>query len=78
MAASVVDVPIVPVAFVGSHAVLPKGAFFPHPGTITIRVGDGVPPPWGDRGSNKVITIEDPVAAPVSRPEIRRWAERRI
>src|SRR6185503_13790830 len=25
---------------------------------ITIRVGDGVPPPWGDRGANKVITIE--------------------
>jgi predicted metal-dependent peptidase len=30
---------------------------------ITIRVGDGVPPPWGNRGANKVITIEDqPVA----------------
>ena len=26
---------------------------------ITIRVGDGLPPPWGDRGANKVITIED-------------------
>ena len=25
---------------------------------ITIRVGDGAPPPWGDRGPNKVITIE--------------------
>jgi predicted metal-dependent peptidase len=27
---------------------------------ITIRVGDGAPPSWGERGSNKVITIEDP------------------
>jgi predicted metal-dependent peptidase len=26
---------------------------------ITIRVGDGVPPPWGDAGANRVITIED-------------------
>lgn len=26
---------------------------------ITIRVGDGIPPPWGERGANKVITIED-------------------
>jgi predicted metal-dependent peptidase len=26
---------------------------------ITIRVGDGLPPPWGDRGANKVITVED-------------------
>jgi len=29
---------------------------------ITIRVGDGTPPPWGDRGSNRVITIDDPAA----------------
>jgi predicted metal-dependent peptidase len=27
---------------------------------ITIRVGDGLPPPWGDRGTNKVITIQEP------------------
>jgi predicted metal-dependent peptidase len=26
---------------------------------ITIRVGDGAPPPWGERGANKVITIEE-------------------
>ena len=26
---------------------------------ITIRVGDGDPPPWGEQGANKVITIED-------------------
>ena len=26
---------------------------------ITIRVGDGAPPPWGDRRANRVITIED-------------------
>ena len=26
---------------------------------ITIRVGDGAPPPWGNRGGNTVITIED-------------------
>ena len=27
---------------------------------VTIRVGDGTPPPWGNRGSNVVITIEEP------------------
>lgn len=27
---------------------------------ITIRVGDGAPPPWGDRGANRVITIDEP------------------
>ena len=26
---------------------------------ITIRVGDGPPPPWGDKGANKIITIEE-------------------
>jgi predicted metal-dependent peptidase len=31
---------------------------------ITIRVGDGAPPPWGERGGNKVITIIEPSAEP--------------
>ena len=26
---------------------------------ITIRVGDGAPPPWGESGANRLITIED-------------------
>ena len=26
---------------------------------ITIRVGDGTPPPWGNRGANRVISIEN-------------------
>ena len=26
---------------------------------ITIRVGDGAPPPWGTHGANKVVTIEE-------------------
>ena len=35
-------VPLVPVAFVGSYAVLPKGALFVRPGTITIKIGTPV------------------------------------
>ena len=38
---------------------------------ITIRVGDGEPPPWGDRGANKAITIEEP-AAYVPKPVLLR------
>jgi predicted metal-dependent peptidase len=34
----------------------PQAPPFP---VITIRVGDGAAPPWGERGANKVITIED-------------------
>ena len=35
----------------------PEAPPFP---VITIRVGDGAPPPWGDRAGNKVITIDEP------------------
>jgi predicted metal-dependent peptidase len=31
---------------------------------ITIRVGDGAPPRWGNQGANKVITIGDPDGTP--------------
>lgn len=34
---------------------------------ITIRVGDGAPPPWGEDGRNTVITIDEPVAIVESR-----------
>ena len=34
---------------------------------ITIRVGDGALPPWGNRGGNKVITIADPAVGMTKR-----------
>jgi predicted metal-dependent peptidase len=34
---------------------------------ITIRVGDGEPPVWGNHGANRVITIKEPGAAPEAR-----------
>jgi len=42
---------------------------------VIIRVGDGLPPPWSDRGSNKCITIEDPEALfqKAERQRKRRW-----
>jgi predicted metal-dependent peptidase len=43
---------------------------------ITIRVGDGPPPAWGDRGANKVITIEEPTPVkvkPVWNERRQRW-----
>jgi len=44
---------------------------------ITIRVGDGPPPPWGNRGANKVITIHEPDADAIREQERRRrrWRE---
>ena len=43
---------------------------------ITIRVGDGVPPPWGDRGANKVITIEVEKVEKVE--EVEKWKKWRL
>jgi hypothetical protein len=31
---------------------------------ITVRVGDGTPPPWGNRGANRVITIAEDGGSP--------------
>lgn len=46
---------------------------------ITIRVGAGLPPPWGDRAANKVITIEDrevQIARSIARRKSRWPADR--
>jgi predicted metal-dependent peptidase len=40
---------------------------------ITIRLGDGTPPPWGDHGSNKVITLQEPGAAAAETPTRTGW-----
>jgi predicted metal-dependent peptidase len=40
---------------------------------ITIRVGDGAPPPWGQRGANKVITIQESSTTPGENDARRRW-----
>jgi predicted metal-dependent peptidase len=40
---------------------------------LTIRVGDGTPPPWGHRGANKVITIHEPGAVPSGNDRRWRW-----
>lgn len=63
-------VPIVPVAFVGSYSVLPKGSFFTRPGTITIRIGDPVIV-TGSTGKDKqelARTIHDKVAELLNLP----------
>jgi predicted metal-dependent peptidase len=40
---------------------------------ITIRVGDGKPPPWGHHGANKVIALEEPGATAGENRSRRRW-----
>jgi len=45
---------------------------------LTIRVGDGPPPPWGNHGANRVITIEEPSiqAEPRSQVLLAAWPRR--
>jgi predicted metal-dependent peptidase len=52
----------------------PEAPPFP---VVTIRVGDGAPPPWGARGANKVITIEEPAAAASLEDLKRAWWKKR-
>ena len=42
---------------------------------ITIRVGDGAPPVWGDRRPNQMITIREPAAMreDTLAERMRRW-----
>lgn len=63
-------VPIVPVAFVGSYSVLPKGALFVRPGTITIKIGDPVAVTgYSNKDKqNLAITIHDKVADLLKQP----------
>jgi hypothetical protein len=54
------------------HAVAEPAPPFP---VITIRVGDGTAPSWGDRRPNQVITIQEPAAMPADTlaERMRRW-----
>jgi predicted metal-dependent peptidase len=53
------------------HTLWPKD-LPPFP-VITICVGDGTPPPWGNRGPNRVITLEEPGAPARGEDPRRRW-----
>src|SRR5262249_38852865 len=45
--------------FIVSDCRTPWPAETPPFPVVTIRVGDGDPPPWGEQGANRVITIEE-------------------
>ena len=53
-----------------SDCLTPWPADVPPFPVITVRVGEGAPPPWGNRGANRVITIDD--AATTMEPDIRK------
>jgi predicted metal-dependent peptidase len=40
---------------------------------ITIRVGDGAPPPWGRHGTNRVITVDETPTTAARTDTRKRW-----
>jgi 1-acyl-sn-glycerol-3-phosphate acyltransferase len=51
--AAYAQVPIVPVAVIGTDRVFPLGARFPRPGRVAVRLGSPLPPPAADRASQE-------------------------
>src|SRR5262245_10996057 len=58
--------------FIVSDCRTPWPAEVPPFAVVTIRVGDGAPPPWGSHRANRVITIQDPEALPRGSDASRR------
>lgn len=58
MIAAKTQTPLLPVCLWGSHRVLPKGAKFPRPHPLTIRIAPPIPPPpkGSDRATLEAIT----------------------
>jgi serine/threonine protein kinase len=50
-----------------------RGLAVPPFPVITIRVGDGPPPPWGHHGPNRVITLQEPAVTAAAHDPRRRW-----
>ena len=52
-------VPVVPVAILGTHQAMPRGALLPRPGRIRVRFGDPIaPPPKIERQRRRLFAAE--------------------
>lgn len=56
MIASKVQAPLLPVSLWGTEAILPKGSRFPRRVPITVRIGQPIQPPTGDRSALEQVT----------------------
>lgn len=56
MIASKVQAPLLPVSLWGTEAILPKGSRFPRPVPITVRIGQPILPPAGERSALEQVT----------------------
>ena len=58
MIAAKAQVPLVPVSLWGTHRILPRGAKFPKPLPVTVRIGQPIAPPGSskDKAALKAVT----------------------
>lgn len=56
MIASKVQAPLLPVSLWGTEAILPKGSRFPRLVPVTVRIGQPIQPPAGDRSALEQVT----------------------
>ncbi|MGD1856032.1 MAG: lysophospholipid acyltransferase family protein [Leptolyngbyaceae cyanobacterium] len=53
------QVPLVPVSLWGTHRILPKGATFPKPLPVTVRIGQPIAPPVSSKDKDALKAVTD-------------------
>ncbi|MBT9313037.1 lysophospholipid acyltransferase family protein [Leptothoe kymatousa] len=59
MIAAKAQVPLVPVSLWGTHRILPRGAKFPKPLPITVRVGQPIEPPSSSKDKEQLMAVTE-------------------
>lgn len=57
MIAAKAQVPLVPVSLWGTHRILPRGAVFPRPLPVTVRIGKPIAPPSSSKDKEALIAV---------------------
>ena len=57
MIAAKAQVPLVPVCLWGTHRILPKGAAFPKPLPVTVRIGQPIVPPSSSKNKEELMAV---------------------
>lgn len=57
MIAAKAKVPLVPVSLWGTHRILPRGAIFPKPLPVTVRIGQPIAPPSSSKDKEELTAI---------------------
>lgn len=59
MIAAKAQVPLVPVSLWGTHRILPRGAKFPKPLPVTVRIGEPIAPPSSSKDREQLLAVTE-------------------